>query len=60
MANAKYDIEANDVILDFSTAVVCQLDKMKELKVFQSVEQYFEMIFSIGRRIGKSKQCLGF
>ncbi len=60
LANAKYDREANDVTLNFSTAVVCQLDKMKELKAFQSVEQYFEMIFQYAEESGNQSNTLDF
>ena len=60
LANAKYDNKDNDVELDFSTAVVCQLDKMKEIKAFQSVEQYFENIFQYAEESGSHSNTWDF
>lgn len=45
LVNARYREELDEPDIDFSTAIVCQLDSMNQTKAFPSVEQYFESIF---------------
>ncbi|MEP9320439.1 hypothetical protein ABKS89_25060 [Pseudomonas sp. LABIM340] len=42
---AKWDRRREQAKIDFSLAIACQLDSMKDTKAFASVEQYFEEIF---------------
>ncbi len=45
LVNARYREDLEEPEVDFSGAIVCQLDSMKDSKAFPSVEQYFESIF---------------
>jgi hypothetical protein len=45
LVNAYRKSDLDEPIIDFSNAIVCQLDAMKDAKAFISVEQYFEAIF---------------
>lgn len=42
---AEWDRRRKQAVINFSLAISCQLDSMKENKAFSSVEQYFEEIF---------------
>lgn len=42
---ARWDERKSEPVIDFSCAIVCQLDAMKDAKAIVSVEQYFESVF---------------
>lgn len=42
---ARWDAQQEQATVDFSCAITCQLDSMKDAKAFTSIEQYFESIF---------------
>jgi len=45
LANGRYDAEQDEGHIDFSSAISCQLDKMKREGAITSVEAFFEEIF---------------
>ncbi|PTB99849.1 hypothetical protein C9993_00715 [Marinobacter sp. Z-F4-2] len=58
--NAKYKSSTGRVSLDYSTAVLLQLDKMKDQKSFVNVETFFEEIFSYAKTCTGQDPCWGF
>ncbi len=45
LANAKYDPDRQKAHIDFSSAIMCPLDRMKRDGAIVSVENFFEKIF---------------
>lgn len=60
LINAKYKSSTNRVSLDYSTAVVLQLDKMLEQKAFSNVATFFEEIFNYAKTCSGQDPCWGF
>lgn len=60
LVNARYCEEAEEPEIDFSSAIVCQLDSMKDAKAFPSVEQYFESIFRFAEGASDRDPTWGF
>lgn len=60
LVNATYRIDIDEPELDFSGAIVCQLDTMKDAKSFPSVEQYFEAIFRFAEGASDHDPTWGF
>jgi len=46
--------------IDFSSAIVCQLDSMKDARAFPSIEQYFESIFRFAEDTSNPDPTWGF
>ena len=60
LVNARYHEELQEPEIDFSSAIVCQLDSMKDAKAFPSVEQYFESIFRYAEETSDHDPTWGF
>ena len=60
LVNARYREDLAEPEIDFSSAIVCQLDSMKEAKAFPSVEQYFESIFRFADETSDHDPTWGF
>lgn len=60
LVNARYRSDTEEPDVDFSGAIVCQLDSMKDAKVFPSVEQYFEAIFRFAEESSDRDPTWGF
>jgi hypothetical protein len=60
LVNAKYDFELDEPMIDFSGAIVCQLDTMKDVKAFPSVEQFFESVFRFAEKSSDHDPTWGF
>ena len=60
LVNATYLVDTDETEIDFSGAIVCQLDAMKEAKSFSSVEQHFEAIFHFAEDSSDRDPTWGF
>lgn len=60
LVNAHYLNEIEGPEIDFSGAIVCQLDSMKDAKAFTSVEQYFEAVFRFAEESSDRDPTWGF
>lgn len=60
LVNARYRSDTKEPEIDFSGAIVCQLDSMKDAKAFPSVEQYFEAIFRFAEESSDHDPTWGF
>jgi hypothetical protein len=60
LVNARYREDLEEPEIDFSGAIVCQLDAMKEAKAIPSVEQYFESVFRFAEESSDRDPTWGF
>lgn len=60
LANANFDTAKYEALIDFSSVVLCQLDKMLEDKAIPSVEQFFESVFRFAESSSDQDPCWGF
>ena len=60
LVNARYRSDAEEPEIDFSGAIVCQLDSMKDVRAFPSVEQYFEAVFRFAEESSDRDPTWGF
>jgi hypothetical protein len=60
LVNARYREDLGEPEIDFSSAIVCQLDSMKEAKAFPNIEQYFESIFRFAEETSDRDPTWGF
>ena len=60
LANAKYKKKSEQVSIDFKTAIVCDLDKMKADGAIGSVQRFFEDIFQYAKSCSGEDPAWGF
>jgi hypothetical protein len=60
LVNSRYREDIEEPEIDFSSAIVCQLDLMKDVKAFPSVEMYFESIFRFAEETTDQDPTWGF
>lgn len=60
LVNSRIPDDDDYAELDFSSAIVCQLDSMKDDKAITSVEQFFESIFRFAESSKASEPTWGF
>lgn len=60
LVNAKYKEKRNEVLIDFRTAIVCDLDKMKLDGAIDSVQRFFEDIFQYAKGCSGEDPAWGF
>lgn len=60
LVNAKYKRSTSKVIVDFRTAIVCDLDKMKLDGAIDSVPRFFEDIFRYAKSCSGEDPAWGF
>jgi hypothetical protein len=54
VTNARYDSMKREASLDFSTAIVINLDKAKQDQAIQTVSHLFELIFEFAKNLNES------
>ena len=60
LANAKYKKKTEKASIDFKTAIVCDIDKMKADGAIESVERFFETIFQYAKGCSGEDPAWGF
>jgi hypothetical protein len=60
LLNSRFDGHDEIAEVDFDSAIVCQLDSMKEDKAIKSVEQFFETIFRFAQSASGKDPTWGF
>lgn len=60
LTNARFDLEKEIAVLDFSSTIVCNIEKMKAVKAIESVEMFFEKIFRFAEQFIGDDPTWGF
>ncbi len=60
LTNTFFDTAENKAAIDFSSMVLCQLDKMLEDKAISSIETFFETVFRFAESSTDLDPCWGF
>lgn len=60
LANAKFKKKHDQTSIDFKTAIICDLDRMKTDGAIESVERFFESIFRYAKNCSGEDPAWGF
>ncbi|WP_020586359.1 hypothetical protein [Desulfobacter curvatus] len=60
LINAKHDAKSRSAQIDFSSAILCQLDSMKKDGAIESVAEFFERIFQYAESADSHDPTWGF
>lgn len=60
LSNARFDPSTNNIDIDFSSTICCQLDQMVEEKAIRGVDRFFEDIFRFAENATGGDPTWGF